>query len=310
MFGRGLCNGKKAITAANNLLAAAIDTRMYHEATQSDEALFRRLVTDKGGFCPVMHRRLRKLGITATDPSKLTDVERGAFARLDMDPSTITWNRVLDTCDRFLRGVHIGEGPEETTNPKTREPRRTPATRKAGFDITVASEIMAVLALCQDLGDMRERLGRMVVARSKGGLTVTADDLGMGGALTVLMKDAIMPTLMQTVEQTPVLVHAGPFANIAHGNSSIVADQVALKLVGPDGYCVTEAGFGADIGMEKFFNIKCRYSGRTPSAAVIVATVWRAAHHSTEPWKLRAAPSPRGAAKAPSKGTSALVPLS
>jgi formyltetrahydrofolate synthetase len=267
-----------AITAANNLLAAAIDTRMFHESTQSDEALFRRLVLDKGGFCPIMMRRLEKLGIELTaeqkaDPSKLSPEQKGAFARLDLDPATITWNRVLDTCDRFLRGVKIGEGPEETTNPKTGAERRTAATRDAAFDITVASEIMAVLALCTDLTDMRERLGCMVVGRSKKGLPVTADDLGCGGALTVLMKDAIQPTLMQTVEQTPVLVHAGPFANIAHGNSSVVADQIALKLVGEDGYCVTEAGFGADIGMEKFFNIKCRYSGCAPECAVIVATV-------------------------------------
>ena len=113
----------------------------------------------------------------------------------------------------------------------------------------------------------------MVVGYSRQGEPVTADDLGCGGALTVLMKDAIMPTLMQTVERTPVLVHAGPFANIATGNSSVIADEIALKLVGPDGYCVTEAGFGADIGMEKFFNIKCRYSGLKPKAAVIVATV-------------------------------------
>jgi len=263
-----------AITAANNLLAAAIDTRMFHEATQSDEALFRRLVVDKGGFCPIMKRRLAKLGIpTDKDPLRFTAEEKRAFARLDLDPATITWNRVLDTCDRFLRVVKVGEGPDETTHPKTKEERRTPASRTTGFDITVASEIMAVLALCTGLEDMRERLGKMVVGRSKGGLSVTADDLGCGGAMTVLMRDAIMPTLMQTVEQTPVLVHAGPFANIAHGNSSVVADQMALKLVGEDGYVITEAGFGSDIGMEKFFNIKCRYSGCAPSCAVIVATV-------------------------------------
>jgi formate--tetrahydrofolate ligase len=146
-------------------------------------------------------------------------------------------------------------------------------TRETGFDIAVASEIMAVLALTTSLRDMRERLGNMVVATSRGGDAVTADDLCIGGALTVLMKDAINPTLMQTLEGTPVLVHAGPFANIAHGNSSIVADQIALKLVGPGGFVVTEAGFGADIGTEKFMNIKCRYSGLKPQCAVIVATV-------------------------------------
>lgn len=124
---------------------------------------------------------------------------------------------------------------------------------------------MAVLALATGLSDMRTRLGNMVVGASRARLPVNADDLGIGGALTVLMKEAIKPTLMQTLEGTPVLVHAGPFANIAHGNSSIIADQIALKLVGRDGFVVTEAGFGADIGMEKFFNIKCRASGASPA---------------------------------------------
>jgi formate--tetrahydrofolate ligase len=141
------------------------------------------------------------------------------------------------------------------------------------FDISVACEIMAVLALTTSLADMRERLGNMVIGNSKSGEPITADDLGVGGALTVLMKDAVNPTLMQTLEGTPVLVHAGPFANIAHGNSSIVADKIALKLVGKNGFVVTEAGFGADIGTEKFMNIKCRYSGLVPLCAVIVATI-------------------------------------
>jgi formyltetrahydrofolate synthetase len=136
---------------------------------------------------------------------------------------------------------------------------------------------MAVLALSTSLADMRERLGKMVVASSldkgEGIESITADDLGVGGALTVLMKDALKPNLMQTLEGTPVFVHAGPFANIAHGNSSILADKIALKLVGENGYVVTEAGFGADIGMEKFFNIKCRVSGLVPDAVVLVATV-------------------------------------
>jgi formyltetrahydrofolate synthetase len=154
------------------------------------------------------------------------------------------------------------QGPNEKGN-----------TRKTGFEITVASEIMAVLALATSLADMRARLGAMVVGTSRAGAAVTADDIGAGGALAVLMKDTIHPTLMQTLEETPALVHAGPFANIAHGNSSIVADQIALKLVGEDGFCVTEAGFGADIGMEKFMNIKCRASGLKPDCAVIVATV-------------------------------------
>jgi len=254
-----------AIGAANNLCAAAIETRMFHESQQSGKALFNRLCpVEKGGsrkFAPVMLKRLKKLGIDKTDPNELTEEERDKFARLDIDPTTITWNRVLDVCDRFLRTIQTGIGAAENF------PRTT------GFDITVASEIMAVLALTTSLRDMREKLGNMVIGMSKGGVPVTADDLGVAGALCVLMKDAIAPTLMQTVEHTPVLVHAGPFANIAHGNSSIVADQVALKLVGEDGFCVTEAGFGADIGMEKFFDIKCRYSGLVPQAAVIVATV-------------------------------------
>jgi len=169
---------------------------------------------------------------------------------------------VTDTNDRMLRQITIGQGPEEKG-----------MTRVTGYDIAVASEIMAILALTTSLSDMRERLGAMVIGTSRAGEAVTADDLGAGGALTVLMKDAILPNLMQTLEGTPAFVHAGPFANIAHGNSSIVADQLALKLVGPDGYVITESGFGADIGMEKFFNIKCRYSGLVPNCVVLVATI-------------------------------------
>jgi len=265
-----------AVTAANNLLAAAIETRLFHEDSQSDEALFKRLCPNGKDFSPVMKRRLRKLGIdTAKKPDQLTPEERSMFARLDFDKDTITWQRVLDTCDRHLRGVTVGVGAKETVRPRGTEPG-TPRVQhclSTGFDITVASEVMAVLALATDLSDLREKLGAMVVGYSKAGEPISADDLGVGGALTVLMKDALMPTLMQTVERTPVLVHAGPFANIATGNSSIVADEIALKLAGEDGYVVTEAGFGADIGMEKFFNIKCRYSGLKPKCAVIVATV-------------------------------------
>lgn len=252
-----------AITAANNLLAAAIDVRMYHESRQSDEALFRRLCPpDKQGkrtFSPPMLRRLAKLGIDKTDPNDLTEAEASRFVRLDIDPESITWRRVVDLNDRMLRGITIGEGPEEDG-----------FTRSTGFDITVASEVMAILALTTDLADMRERFGKIVIGTSRSGDAVTAEDIGVAGAMTVLMKDAIKPTLMQTVEGTPVLVHAGPFANIAHGNSSIVADRIALKLVD---YVVTESGFGADIGMEKFFNIKCRYSGLIPNCVVLVATV-------------------------------------
>jgi formyltetrahydrofolate synthetase len=256
-----------AITAANNLLAAAIDTRVFHERTTLDDAaLFDRLCpVGKDGsrrFSTVMLRRLRKLGISKTDPNQLTPEERSSFARLDIDPDSITWRRVMDTNDRMLRQITIGQGPEEKG-----------MTRVTGFDISVASEIMAILALTTDLGDMRERLGRMVIGTNHAGVPITADDLGVGGALTVLMKDAIMPNLMQTLEGTPAFVHAGPFANIAHGNSSIVADQLALKLVGPEGYVLTEAGFGADMGMEKFCNIKCRYSGLSPNCVVLVATI-------------------------------------
>src|SRR5580693_6707329 len=255
-----------AITAANNLLAAAIDTRVFHEQSQSDEALFNRLCPpSKDGsraFSPVMLRRLRKLGMLKTDPNQLSPEERSRFARLDIDPDSITWRRVTDTNDRMLRQITIGQGPEEKG-----------MTRVTGYDISVASEIMAVLALTTSISDMRERLGRMVIGSSRKGEPVTADDLGTGGALTVLMKDTLMPNLMQTIEGTPAFVHAGPFANIAHGNSSIVADQIALKLVGPEGYVLTEAGFGADMGMEKFFNIKCRYSGLVPDCVVLVATI-------------------------------------
>ncbi|XP_072313370.1 C-1-tetrahydrofolate synthase, cytoplasmic-like [Eucyclogobius newberryi] len=254
-----------AITAANNLVAAAIDARMFHEATQSDKALYNRLVPLSGGkrvFSEIQMKRLKKLGIDKTDPTSLTEEEITRFARLDIDPGTVTWQRVMDTNDRFLRKITIGQSPTEKG-----------FTREAQFDITVASEIMAVLALTSSLEDMRTRLSKMVIATSRNGEPVTTEDLGVSGALTVLMKDAIKPNLMQTLEGTPVFVHAGPFANIAHGNSSILADKIALKLVGPDGFVVTEAGFGADIGMEKFFNIKCRYSGLRPHVVVLVASV-------------------------------------
>ncbi|KAB1275340.1 Monofunctional C1-tetrahydrofolate synthase; mitochondrial, partial [Camelus dromedarius] len=217
-----------AITAANNLLAAAIDTRILHENTQTDKALYNRLVPSVNGvreFSKIQLARLKKLGISKTDPSALTDEEVRKFARLDMDPSTITWQRVVDTNDRFLRKITIGQGNTEKGY-----------SRQAQFDIAVASEIMAVLALTDSLADMKERLGRMVVASDKNGQPVTADDLGVTGALTVLMKDAIKPNLMQTLEGTPVFVHAGPFANIAHGNSSVLADKIALKLVGEEGF--------------------------------------------------------------------------
>jgi methylenetetrahydrofolate dehydrogenase (NADP+)/methenyltetrahydrofolate cyclohydrolase/formyltetrahydrofolate synthetase len=220
-----------AISVAHNLVAAALDTRLFHESRQSDEALAKR-------------------GIT----------------RLDIDPDTITWRRVVDICDRSLREIEVGFNDDKLKDgsPSPVFPRRT------GFDITVASEIMAVLALATSLQDMRERFGRMVVGLNKKGEPVTVGQLGVAGAVAVLMKEALMPTLMQTLEGQPAFVHAGPFANIAHGNSSIIADKIAVKL---GDYVVTESGFGADIGMEKFFDIKCRASGLIPNAVVLVATV-------------------------------------
>ena len=269
-----------AITAANNLLAAAIDTRMYHESRQSDEALFRRLCpTSKDGsrkFALPMLKRLKKLGIDKTDPNDLTEEEISRFVRLDIDPETLTWRRVVDLNDRMLRGITVGQGPKELG-----------FTRETGFDITVASEIMAILALTTDLADMRERFGRIVIATNKKGEAITAEDIGCAGAMTVLMKDAIMPTMMQTLEGTPAFVHAGPFANIAHGNSSIIADKIALKLAD---YVVTESGFGADIGMEKFFDIKCRYSGLIPNCVVLVATVRALKMHGGGPTVKAGAP--------------------
>jgi methylenetetrahydrofolate dehydrogenase (NADP+) / methenyltetrahydrofolate cyclohydrolase / formyltetrahydrofolate synthetase len=263
-----------AVSAANNLLAAAIETRMFHENTQKDGPLYRRLVPTKEGkrkFAPVMFRRLKKLGIDKTNPDDLTEDEIRRFARLDIDPDTITWKRVLDVNDRHLRTITVGVAPTEKGH-----------TRQTGFDISVASECMAILALSNSLHDMRERLGRMVVASSKAGDPVTCDDIGAGGALTALMKDAIKPNLMQSLEGTPVFVHAGPFANISIGNSSILADKMALKLTGtePDedyseksGFVVTEAGFDFTMGGERFFNIKCRTSGLVPDVVVVVATV-------------------------------------
>jgi formyltetrahydrofolate synthetase len=251
-----------AITAANNLMAAAIDARMLHERAQPDDDKLAKSMTHNGKFTPSQRKRLEKLGIQAETLADMTTEDKRRMFRLDIDPNSITWQRVVDINDRLLRKIQIGLGDEEKGN-----------ERITGFDITVASEIMAILALTTGLADMRERLGRIVFGTNKSGEALTAEDLGVAGALTVLMKDAIMPNLMQTLEGTPAFVHAGPFANIAHGNSSIVADQIALKLVGKDGYVITESGFGADIGMEKFLDIKCRTSGLIPDVIVIVATI-------------------------------------
>jgi formate--tetrahydrofolate ligase len=178
---------------------------------------------------------------------------------LGIDPRGILWPRVLDISDRALRHVVIGLGGREDG-----------VTRETEFVITVGSEVMAVLALATDLHDLRARLGRIVLATTMDGKPVTAEDIGVAGAMTVLLRDALKPNLLQTLEGGPAFVHAGPFANIAHGNNSIIADRLAL--VTNDIVC-TEAGFGADMGAEKFFDIKCRASGLVPDAAVVVATV-------------------------------------
>ncbi|MEU5846035.1 formate--tetrahydrofolate ligase [Saccharopolyspora shandongensis] len=185
---------------------------------------------------------------------------------LGIDPNRITWRRVLDVNDRDLRNIVTGLGGRLDGTP-----------RQTGFDITAASEVMAVLALSTSLQDMRRRLGRIVVGYTRDGSPVSAEQLRAAGAMTVIMREAIKPNLMQTTENTPVLVHAGPFGNIAHGNSSVVADRIASRCAD---YVVTEAGFGADMGAERFFNIKCRTSGLRPDAAVLVATVRALKAHS------------------------------
>ncbi|MHC4164506.1 MAG: formate--tetrahydrofolate ligase [Planctomycetota bacterium] len=200
-----------AVSAAHNLLAAAIDNHIHHK-----------------------------------NP-------------LNINPFAVTWPRVVDLNDRALRNAVIGLGGKINGYP-----------RETGFDIAVASEVMAILALATDLNDLRQRLGRIVVGTTFDKRPVTAEDLKVAGAMTVLLKDALMPTLLQTLEHTPALVHAGPFANIAHGNSSVIADRIALRL---GEFVVTESGFGSDIGMEKFMNIKCRASGLTPDCVVMVATI-------------------------------------
>lgn len=236
-----------AITVAHNLVAAALDTRMYHESRQSDEALKR----------------------------------RGLDRRLDIDPETITWNRVVDVCDRTLREISVGLNDAE---------RSEYFPRHTGYDITVASELMAILALATDLKDLRERIGKAVVGLDTDGHPVNLEDLGVAGAVTILLRDALMPNLMQTLEGQPAFVHAGPFANIAHGNSSIIADQIAVRIAD---YVVTESGFGADIGMEKFFNVKCRYSGLIPDAVVLVATIRALKMHGGGPTVKPGAPMDR-----------------
>ena len=186
--------------------------------------------------------------------------ERTGLPYLDIDPETVTWRRVLDVNDAALRQIEVGRGSKWLDGPN----------RRTGFDIALASEIMAILCLTEGVKDCRERLGRIIVGLNRKGEPVTAEQIGCAGALMVLMKDAVKPNLMQTIEGQPAFIHAGPFANIAPGNSSIIADRMALKL---GDYTVTESGFGADIGMEKFFNLKCRASGLFPDCIVLVATV-------------------------------------
>ncbi|HBM15350.1 MAG TPA: formate--tetrahydrofolate ligase [Lentisphaeria bacterium] len=236
-FNINLTGDIHAITAAHNLGAAALDTRLYHEERKGYEDFAR----------------------------------RSGLKALKIDKDRIFWKRVVDINDRALRSIEIGLHAPGSNDNDNGIPRHT------NFDISVASELMAILALAENLQDMRKRFGKCVMALNINGDPITAEDLGIAGSMTVIMKDAIKPTLMQTTEHTPCFVHAGPFANIAHGNSSIIADRIALKLAD---YVITEAGFGSDMGFEKFCDIKTRYSGINPNAAVVVCTVRALKSHS------------------------------
>ena len=229
-----------------------------------------------GGYSQVVPMELLNLHLTG-DNHAVTSAHNLLAAMLDnhvyqnddffhVDRHSVTWRRVLDVNDRALRNIIIGLGP-----------RSDGIIRETGFDITAASEVMAILALSASLKDLRERLGRIVIGNTTEGEPITAEDLKAAGAMAVILKEAIKPNLMQTLENTPVLVHAGPFGNIATGNSSIVADLVGVRT---GDFLVTEAGFGADLGAERFFKIKCRYSGLEPDAAVLVATVRALKAHS------------------------------
>ena len=188
---------------------------------------------------------------------------------LEIDPSTIAWRRCLDMNDRSLREITLGLGGPANGTP-----------RQSGFDITAASEVMALLAVSRDLADLRRRLGEITIGKTYNGKSVTAELVRAAGAMTVLLKEAIKPNLVQTLEGQPALLHCGPFANIAHGNNSLVADRIGLKL---GEYVVTEGGFASDLGMEKFMNIVCRAGGLQPSAVVLVATAQALEHHGGEP---------------------------
>jgi formate--tetrahydrofolate ligase len=228
-----------------------------------------------GGYSQVVPMEMLNLHLTG-DMHAVTAAHNLLAAMMDnhlfqgnalgLDVNNITWRRVLDVNDRALRNIVIGLGP-----------RADGVTRQTGFDITAASEVMATLALTTSLADLRERLGRIVVGYTSGGVPVTAEELDAAGSMAVILRDAIKPNLLQTLENTPVLVHTGPFGNIATGNSSVVADLIGIH---SGDLLVTEAGFGADMGAERFFNIKCRNSGLRPDAAVVVATVRALKSHS------------------------------
>src|SRR4051794_17533621 len=228
-----------------------------------------------GGYAQVVPMEILNLHLTG-DFHAVTAAHNMLSALLDnhlfqgnaagLDPHNITWRRVLDVNDRVLRNVIVGLGTHVDGIP-----------RETGFDITAASEVMAIFALARSVREMRERFGRVVVGYTGDGTPVTAEDIGGAGAMTVIMREALKPNLLQTLENTPVLVHAGPFGNIAHGNSSVLADLIGIH---SGDFLVTEAGFGADMGAERFFNIKCRNSGLQPDAAVVVATVRALKAHS------------------------------
>ena len=228
-----------------------------------------------GGYSQVVPMELFNLHLTG-DMHAVTAAHNLCSAMVDahlyhgnelgLDIHNISWRRVLDVNDRALRNMTLGLGG-----------RLDGVPRESGFDITAASEVMAALALCTGLHDLRARLGRIVVGYTKAGTPVTAEEIGVAGSMAVILREAIKPNLMQTLENTPALVHTGPFGNIATGNSSIVADQVGIRT---SDFLLTEAGFGADMGAERFFNIKCRYSGIAPDAAVLVATVRGLKAHS------------------------------
>ena len=227
-----------------------------------------------GGYSQVVPMERLNLHLTG-DMHAITAAHNLLAAMIDnqihhhealVDRDSVTWRRVMDVSDRVLRNVIVGLGTREDG-----------VIRQTGFDITAASEVMTVLALTTSLRDMRQRLGRIVIGNTTAGKPITAEELSAAGAMTVILRDAIKPNLLQTLENTPVLVHAGPFGNIATGNSSVIADMIGIRC---GDFLVTEAGFGADMGAERFFNIKCRASGLEPDAAVIVATVRALKVHS------------------------------